>query len=64
MKIKKVFTYTWVPAIFFVLSLANCVPDPVPSLILTLQQKIQGKTYVLGSVTRGGTDVTSDFTGF
>lgn len=63
MKIKKIIILAWIPATLFVLSLANCKSKNDVDPILTLKEKIQGKTYVLGTVTKGSTNVTSDFTG-
>lgn len=64
MKIKKIIILAWIPATLFVLSLANCKYKNDVDPILTLKEKIQGKTYVLGTVTKGSTNVTSEFTGF
>jgi hypothetical protein len=63
MKIKKVSIHTLIPAILLVLSFAYCKPKDFvePN---SLKDKIEGKTYILGTVTKGSTDVTSDFTGF
>jgi len=64
MKTKKVFIYTILPAILFALSFVNCKPQQTVEPSLTLKDKIKGKTYVLGSVTKSGVNVTSEFTGF
>jgi hypothetical protein len=43
--------------------ISSCASEE-EELPITLKDKIQGKSYVLGSVTKGGTNVTSEFTGF
>lgn len=63
MKIKKIIILAWIPATLFVLSLANCKSKPNIEPF-SLREKIQGKTYILGTVTKGSTDVTPEFTGF
>jgi|GEM_PF-5334735 len=42
-------------------ALTSCKEKKKPAP--TLKERIQGKTYVLGTVTKGGASVTSDFTG-
>lgn len=64
MKITRIITLAWVPATLFLLSLANCKKSNLDEPTLTLKDKIQGKSYGLGSVTKGSTNVTSEFTGF
>jgi hypothetical protein len=54
---------TYLPALLFLAASIQCKSggDEVPK---TLKEKIQGKTYILGTVIKGTANVTSDFTGF
>ncbi|MBI3219734.1 MAG: hypothetical protein HYZ44_09500 [Bacteroidetes bacterium] len=63
MKIIRIISLAWIPATLFLLSLANCKNKPEEPT-LTLKDKIQGKSYILGTVTKNGVSVTSEFTGF
>jgi hypothetical protein len=64
MKIIKIITLACIPATLFgLLLISSCAPEEVSSGY-TLKNRTQGKTYILGSVTKGSTNVTSDFTGF
>ena len=65
MKIIKIITLACIPATLFGLLLISSCASEEEELPITLKDKIQGKSYVLGSVTKGGVnDVTSEFTGF
>lgn len=64
MKIIKIITLACIPATLFGLLLISSCASEEEELPITLKDKIQGKSYVLGSVTKGGTNVTSEFTGF
>ena len=55
---------TYIPTIFFLILLFDCKPAPQITEPLTLQSQIKGKTYILGTVTNNGDNVTSEFTGF
>lgn len=50
------------PATLFGLLLSSSCSEWTP--MVTLHQLVRGKTFILGSVTKGSTDVTGDFTGF
>ncbi|MFN8888519.1 MAG: hypothetical protein ACK5WF_13750 [Cyclobacteriaceae bacterium] len=64
MKIIKIITLACIPATLFGLLLISSCASEEEEIPITLKDKIQGKSYVLGSVTKGGTNVTSEFTGF
>ena len=64
MKIIKIITLACIPATLFGLLLISSCASEEEELPITLKDKIQGKSYGLGSVTKGGTNVTSEFTGF
>lgn len=57
---------TYIPAALFLsLSFFHCnKTGSDDSGLTTLKDQIQGKTYILGTVMQGGTNVTSEFTGF
>ena len=64
MKIIKIITLACIPATLFgLLLISSCAPEE-EEIPITLKDKIKDKTYVLGLVTKGGTNVTSEFTGF
>ena len=64
MKIIKIITLACIPATLFGLLLISSCADEEEERPITLKDKIKDKTYVLGLVTKGGTNVTSEFTGF
>lgn len=63
----KKITFTFLAlCLVFAVTFTSCkkVPPTPPPVKLTLKEKVQGATYILGNVTQSGANKNSDFTGF